>query len=77
MVHTHPTKRTSDDNDGEPWFWESKWTSAHPANRTLGGEFSAYYSLPHQHLTAWTQPSAKSAVALRNSTTLKGISRWK
>lgn len=40
------------------------------------GEFSSYYSLPHQHITAWVQPKPGSSIALKNGTILPGKPGW-
>jgi hypothetical protein len=41
------------------------------------GEFSEFYSLNHQHITAWVQPKPGSAIALKNGTKLPGMPGWK
>lgn len=73
-------KRKPEEHTDVPWFWDKgrqTSTSTQQGKFTKSGEFSAYYSLPHQHVTGWVQPKSTSPVAFRNTTTLRGADRWR
>mmetsp|Transcript_47793 Transcript_47793/g.61288 ORF Transcript_47793/g.61288 Transcript_47793/m.61288 type:complete len:154 (+) Transcript_47793:98-559(+) len=70
------TPNKSDNNATSP---TSSTTSSlkKPEKPTRCGEFSEYFSLPHQHITAFHQPKPGSSIALKNSQRLPGMPGWR